>query len=130
MFPPKISIAYILFFFFSAAQADEIEVGIASYYADKFHGKPTASGEPYDKDAYTAAHRTLPFGTEVEVTRIDDTGAHVVVKINDRGPHINGRIIDLSRQAAEAIDLIQAGLAEVTVEVVQPIVLDESIATD
>jgi len=91
--------------------------GLASYYADSLAGRKTASGEPYDPTELTAAHRTLPFGTVVEVTRED--GRSVVVRINDRGPFGNKkRIIDLSRRAAEEVGLIRAGVAPVTVRVV------------
>jgi rare lipoprotein A len=93
------------------------EHGGASYYADRFQGKPTASGEPYDRAALTAAHKTLPFGAIVKVIRISD-GRSVEVRINDRGPHTKGRIIDLSRQAAEELGIIRAGVAEVRLVVV------------
>ncbi|HCS21621.1 MAG TPA: septal ring lytic transglycosylase RlpA family lipoprotein [Bacteroidetes bacterium] len=87
---------------------------MASYYADKFHGRKTASGELYDKTLYTAAHRTLPFGTMVWVKNIK-TQDSVQVRINDRGPHIKGRIIDVSRVAAVDLKLIRAGQAKVEV---------------
>lgn len=91
--------------------------GRATYYADKFHGRKTASGERYDRSAMTAAHRTLPFGTVIEVSRPD--GRWVRVKVNDRGPFVRGRIVDLSRAAAEDIGLLQAGVADVTLWVVE-----------
>lgn len=91
--------------------------GLASYYADKFEGRRTASGAVYDGDALTAAHRTLPFGTRVRVTRLA-TGRSVEVVINDRGPHKQERIIDLSRRAAQDLDLMVVGLAKVRVEVI------------
>lgn len=94
------------------------ERGSAGYYADEFHGRKTASGELYDKDALTGAHRTYEFGSYVKVTRLDNNKS-VVIKINDRGPYIKGRIIDLSRKAAEILDLVRAGHAEVTVEPVK-----------
>lgn len=94
----------------------KVEKGEASYYADKFHGRPTASGEKYNKKSFTAAHRTLPFGTKVRVTNVKN-GKSVDVTINDRGPFKAGRVIDLSRAAAEKIGLIQDGVAQVTVEV-------------
>lgn len=93
--------------------------GEASYYANKFHGRPTASGEKYNKNKFTAAHRTLPFGTMVEVTNLTN-GKSVTVKINDRGPHKKSRIIDLSRAAAEQIDLIKAGIAQVEIRYEKP----------
>ncbi len=92
------------------------EKGIASWYGGKFHGRKTASGERYDMNKLTAAHKTLPFGTRVRVTNLD-TGRKVVVRINDRGPFVRGRIIDLSRAAARKVDMIQAGTARVLVEV-------------
>ena len=91
--------------------------GVASYYADSLAGRPTASGEPYDPADFTAAHRTLPFGTIVEVTRPD--GRSVKVRVNDRGPFgKKKRILDLSRAAARAIGLDREGIANVTVTVV------------
>jgi rare lipoprotein A len=89
--------------------------GVASYYADSLHGNPTASGEPYDKNALTAAHKTLPFGTRLMVTNLDN-GKSVVVRINDRGPHVKSRIIDVSGAAAKALDLVDSGLATVRIE--------------
>lgn len=93
--------------------------GIASYYADKFVGRTTANGEIYDHEELTAAHRSLPFGTRVRATRIDvPAQPSVVVRINDRGPFKNGRIIDLSKTAAGRLDMIADGLAKVRLEVV------------
>lgn len=92
--------------------------GEASYYADSLAGNATASGEPYRPEAFTAAHRELLFGTEVEVTR-SDTGSRVVVRINDRGPFGDeGRIIDLSRAAAERLDMTRAGVVPVELRIV------------
>ena len=90
--------------------------GAASYYADRFHGRKTASGERYNKQALTAAHRTLPLGTRVRVTNAKN-GKSVVVKINDRGPFGKGRILDLSREAAEELRMIRSGVARVQLEV-------------
>lgn len=90
--------------------------GGASYYADKYDGRKTASGEVFRQNKLTAAHRTLPFGTMVRVKNIKN-GKTVDVKVNDRGPFVSGRIIDLSRSAAEKIDLIREGVAEVEVTV-------------
>ena len=90
------------------------ESGRASYYADKFEGKATASGEKYRAGSSTAAHRTLPFGTKVKVVSLK-TGRSVKVRINDRGPHVPGRIIDLSKSAARKIGLVELGVAEVKV---------------
>ncbi len=91
------------------------EQGLASFYADSLHGNKTASGEAYDKNAMTAAHRTLEFGTLVNVTYLK-TGKSVEVRINDRGPHVEDRIIDLSGAAAAKIGLKDSGVGEVTVE--------------
>lgn len=95
------------------------ESGLATWYGAKFAGKRTASGEPFDPRAYTAAHRTLPFGTWVEVRRLDD-GRRVRVRINDRGPYGGrGRIIDLSQAAAEALGMIRDGVVRVTLRVLR-----------
>lgn len=94
------------------------EEGLASWYGKKFQGKKTASGEKFDMHKLTAAHRTLPFGTRVKVTRIDN-GKNVVVKINDRGPFVEGRIIDLSKAAAKKLDMINTGVARVRIKVVK-----------
>ena len=94
------------------SKGGRIECGGASYYADSLAGNATASGEPYKPSAMTAAHKTLPLGTSVRVVRTDG-GGEVVVRINDRGPFTPGRVIDLSRKAAERIDLVTAGVAEV-----------------
>ncbi|NBC97381.1 MAG: septal ring lytic transglycosylase RlpA family protein [Deinococcus-Thermus bacterium] len=91
------------------------EEGAASWYGPNFAGRPTANGEVFDPARLTAAHRTLPFGTRVQVTNLDN-GRTVTVRINDRGPFAHGRIIDLSRAAAEAIDLIATGLAQVRLD--------------
>jgi len=92
------------------------ETGIASYYAAKFEGRMTASGERYRGSALTAAHRTLPFGSRVRVTNLTN-GRSVVVVINDRGPHKKGRIVDVSRRAADELDMIRAGVVRVRLEV-------------
>lgn len=92
------------------------ETGIASWYGEPYHGRRTASGEVYNMYDLTAAHRTLEFGTWVRVTR-DDTGADVEVRINDRGPFIHGRIIDLSYAAAQRIGLEIDGVAPVRVDI-------------
>ena len=102
-----------------AAASADVQEGEASYYADSLSGNKTASGEPYDKNAMTAAHRTLPFGTKVKVTYLK-TGQSVDVVINDRGPHVKSRIIDLSGAAAKKIGLIDAGHGKVRVEVIAP----------
>ena len=93
------------------------ETGVASYYADKYHGRPTASGEIFDTYKLTAAHGTLPFGTVVRVTNQENQRS-VTVRINDRGPFVPGRIIDLSRAAAKQLLLEKAGLATVKIEII------------
>jgi rare lipoprotein A len=94
------------------------ETGKASYYADKFNGRKTASGVPYRPGKRTAAHNTLPFGTVVRVTN-PANGRSVKVTVNDRGPHVKGRIIDLSRSAAHKIGVDDAGVAPVKLRVVR-----------
>ncbi len=89
--------------------------GTASYYGKAHHGKRTASGERFNQNALTAAHRTLAFGTRVRVTNLDN-GRSVVVRINDRGPFGRGRIIDLSRAAAEQLNMLRSGTAPVRLE--------------
>lgn len=108
----------LLFCFLTAGVSvgQNAEYGDASYYNDKYHNESTASGELYDKNAMTAAHKSLAFGTRVRVTRLDNDKS-VVVRINDRGPYKPGRIIDLSRKAAEKIDLISDGVTNVKVEI-------------
>ena len=91
-----------------------MESGKASYYADKFDGRKTANGEIFDQSKITAAHKTLPFGTSVTVKNLSN-GKTVKVRINDRGPFVAGRIIDLSKKAAKKIDLINAGVAKVEI---------------
>ncbi len=95
-----------------------VESGLGSYYADKFVGRPTASGVPYRPEQLTAAHNTLPFGTRIVVTNVRN-GRSVEVEVNDRGPHGKNRIVDLSKRAARQIGLLEAGLAPVTVRVVR-----------
>lgn len=101
---------------FGKADQGRVQQGVASLYSDSFHGRKTASGERYDRTALTAAHKTLPIGTEVRVTRVK-TGDSVVVRINDRGPFIKGRIIDLSREAARELGMVKKGVVKVRVEV-------------
>jgi rare lipoprotein A len=99
--------------------AEEGQEGDASYYADSLHGNLTASGEPYDKNALTAAHRTLPFGTKVKVTYLK-TGKSVKVVINDRGPHVKSRVIDVSGAAAKEVGLVDDGHGIVKLEIFEP----------
>ncbi|MBD3370123.1 septal ring lytic transglycosylase RlpA family protein [Candidatus Fermentibacteria bacterium] len=86
--------------------------GVASYYGEAFHGRKTANGEVFDMHALTCAHRTLPFGTMVEVTNLDN-GNRVTVRVNDRGPYVSGRIIDLTVKAARELGMIDSGIAKV-----------------
>lgn len=102
-----------------AEPALEVLRGRASYYSDRLAGRRTANGDVYDPRALTAASRDLPFGTRVRVIR-EDTGASVIVRINDRGPHRDQtRILDLSRAAAEALDMIRAGVIDVRAEIIE-----------
>jgi len=96
-----------------SASAPGPETGYATYYAQRFAGRRTANGERYDPSKLTAAHRTLPFGTMVEVRRVDGDGRAVVVRVNDRGPYGNDRIIDLSRRAAEQLGILHVGKVKV-----------------
>lgn len=91
---------------------------MASFYAAKFQGRRTASGETFNNSAMTAAHRSLPFGTQVKVTNVRN-GRSVVVRINDRGPYAKGRIIDLSKAAAKKIGVSRSGVARVKLEVLK-----------
>ncbi|MCF6401876.1 septal ring lytic transglycosylase RlpA family protein [Chitinophaga filiformis] len=102
-------------FCFSSCSRKITENGKASYYADKFEGRKTASGETYRQNGLTAAHRTLPFGTKVKVLNISN-GKSVTVRINDRGPFSQGRVIDLSKKAAKRIGIITTGVAVVEIK--------------
>jgi rare lipoprotein A len=95
-----------------------VEEGLASWYGPEFHGKPTSCGEPYDMYAMTAAHKTLPMGTNVKVTNLRNSRS-VILRVNDRGPFVSGRIIDLSCRAARELGSATPGLAPVRVEAVQ-----------
>lgn len=92
------------------------QTGVASWYGPNFQGNPTANGEIFDMNELTAAHKSLPFNTRVKVVHLS-TGREVVVRINDRGPFIKGRIIDLSRRAAEKLGIIGSGTAEVGLKI-------------
>ncbi len=105
----------------AAAEAQE---GVASWYGPGFHGKRTANGEVYDKEGLTAAHKSLPFGTYLRVISLD-TGASVVVRVNDRGPFVAGRVLDLSEAAARMLGMIQSGTARVSFEALPA---DEALA--
>jgi len=104
---------------YGRARALAVLQGSGSYYADKFAGRPTASGAPYEPNGFTAAHRTLPFGTVLRVTRLGG-GQQVYVRVTDRGPYgPRGRILDLSRAAAAQLGMLRAGVAKLQVEVVE-----------
>lgn len=95
----------------------QVQTGKASFYADKFEGSPTASGEKYKHNKLTAAHKTLPFGTKVKVTNLSNNQS-VEVTVNDRGPYVENRVIDLSKSAAEKLGFVNQGIADVKVEVI------------
>jgi rare lipoprotein A len=97
---------------------DSTETGAASYYADRFEGRPTASGERFVQLECTAAHLHLPFGSVVRVTNLAN-GREVLVRVNDRGPFKEGRIIDLSRSAAEALGMLVEGVVQVRLELIR-----------
>jgi rare lipoprotein A len=99
-----------------SAAAQAREEGVANFYSDRFEGKKTASGELYDKNALTAAHKKLPYGTKVKVTNVAN-GKSVVVTVNDRMASSNSAVIDVTRRAAEDLGFIDAGRAKVTIEV-------------
>jgi rare lipoprotein A len=100
-----------------AQRADaSVMQGIASYYGGKFHGRKTANGEIFDVTRLTAAHRSLPFGTRLKVTNLRN-GRSVVVRVNDRGPFIKGRILDLSYAGAVALGFIQSGVAPISLTI-------------
>jgi len=101
--------------FAGEAELQMIGSGRASYYADKFDGRRTANGEIFDQDALTAAHRTLPMGSLVKVT-CEKTGRSVTVRVNDRGPFTGSRVIDVSKAAARELGMLNAGLTDVTLE--------------
>lgn len=101
----------------TATRGMTLEVGMASWYGPNFHGKSTANGETYDQNELTAAHKTLPFNTVVKVTNLEN-GKSVAVRINDRGPYVGNRVIDVSWAAAEQLEMIGPGTAEVRLELV------------
>jgi rare lipoprotein A len=100
-----------------AAKPGQVMTGIASYYHDSLHGNKTASGKIYNKNKLSAAHKTLPLGTRVRVTD-PKSGRSVELVVNDRGPFVKGRIIDLSRRAARELGMLRKGLAKVKVEII------------
>jgi rare lipoprotein A len=111
----------------ASVKAGYAETGIASWYGHPYHGRPAADGEIYDMETMVAAHRTLPFQTWVRVYDLDNNKT-VDVRIIDRGPFVDGRIIDLSHAAAQAIDMVRPGIANVRMEVIQaPVVTGPAI---
>ena len=124
MMNPRINVAVTIFcvaviaFFIKSCGEDYARRGLASYYADRFEGRKTASGEVFRQSDLTAAHRRLPLGSVVKVTNREN-GKSVVVRINDRGPARQDRIIDLSRAAAEKIGMVEDGVVEVKLRVLE-----------
>jgi rare lipoprotein A len=94
------------------------QIGTASYYGRRFHGRRTANGERFDMYGFTAAHRVLPLGSVIRVTNVSN-GRSVRVRVNDRGPYIRGRVIDLSYAAAYRLGMVRSGLARVQIELVE-----------
>ena len=94
------------------------QIGVASWYGPGFHGRKTASGERFDQNDLTAAHPTLPFGTRLRVTNVS-SGQSVTVRVNDRGPFVRGRVVDVSYAAAEELGMVGGGVAKVKLDVVQ-----------
>jgi len=113
----RIFFTLLLINFLLVASFAQVQTGKASFYADKFEGAPTASGEKYKHSKLTAAHKSLPFGTKVKVTNLGNNES-VEVIINDRGPYVDNRIIDLSKSAAEKLGFVNQGLADVKIEVI------------
>jgi len=110
-------IVLVIFFTLTASLIMGKETGGASWYGGKFQGRLTANGEIFDTNTFTAAHKTLPFNTIVEVTNLGNNKS-VLVRINDRGPFVKGRIIDLSRAAADKIGLVGKGVAQVVIKII------------
>ncbi|WP_439880687.1 septal ring lytic transglycosylase RlpA family protein [Pontibacter sp. MBLB2868] len=100
------------------AQTQDTQTGEASWYGSRYHGRKTSSGERYNKNDMTAAHKTLPFGTKVKVTNLDNNES-VIVRINDRGPFVGDRIIDVSEAAARKIHIRAQGVGNVKIEVLE-----------
>jgi rare lipoprotein A len=122
---------FILFLFnigFATAQTDSSKIykGVASFYAKKFEGRKTANGEKFSNYDMTCAHRKFKFNTMLKVTN-KKNGLSTIVRVNDRGPYVKGRIVDLSEQAARMIGKYQKGLAAVTIEIIQPLATTEMI---
>jgi rare lipoprotein A len=102
----------------AARSSPATETGVASYYGAQYHGRPTASGEIFDMNQLTAAHPSYAFGTRVKVTHSGNNRS-VIVRINDRGPFTKGRVIDLSQAAAEELQMVKSGVAQVKLEIVE-----------
>lgn len=115
----------LITFVAEAQITSSVQTGMASYYADKFVGRKTASGEKFSQKKYTCAHRTLPFGTKLRVTNPNNNKS-IIVTVNDRGPYAKNRIIDLSKTGAQELDFVKAGVANVLVEIIP----DEEDALD
>jgi rare lipoprotein A len=98
--------------------ATRSEAGLASWYGEPHHGQPTASGEIFDMTALTAAHRTLPLGTRLRVMNLEN-GRIVRVRVNDRGPYVADRILDLSQGAAHALDMVERGVVSVKIDIIE-----------
>jgi rare lipoprotein A len=112
----------------TAAKSSKVQVGTASWYGKQFHGRQTASGDTYDMFQFTAAHRTLPLGTLVKVTNLRN-GKWVIVKVNDRGPYVGHRVMDVSYGAAQMMGFRQRGIERVKLEVVEPETLAMNVST-
>lgn len=112
-----ICISLIGLYLSSSAQVGFVQEGMASYYGDEFEGKITASGERYSQRKATAAHVSIPFGALVRITNLEN-GKTAIVRINDRGPFVSGRIIDVTRSVAQRLDMVKKGLAKVRIEVI------------
>ena len=102
----------------TVANTEYFQSGKASFYGSKWNGRKTANGEIFDTSMLTAAHKTLPFGTKVKVTNVNN-GKSVVVRINDRGPYVNGRVIDLSTAAFSSIESVNTGVTSVKLEIIK-----------
>ncbi len=124
----KYCFVFTLFFGANIVTAQDTETGIAAYYSDEFDGGSTASNESYDKNKLTAAHNTIPFGTIVKVTNLSN-GKSVRVRVNDRGPYIKGRIIDVSSKAAKMLGMMNSGEARVKIEAAGEENTEQPIAT-
>ncbi len=111
------SLVFIALISTVTVQAKENFMGVASYYADMFEGRLTANGEIYSHNGMTCAHKTLPFGTLLKVTNLSNDKS-VIVTVNDRGPFIKGRVVDLTKSAARKIDMIHRGIVNVKVEII------------